>query len=163
MDAEELEATELWRAVAGSGARALVIGRQAIIMLGGPVATFDYDFWVHVDDAEGFNAALAPLSLWPNRTPEEARRVGRYVLENGIRVDVLVARVVPTVEGRRVSFEELWSSRASIEVEPGVSIALPSLEGLVATKQFGARAKDAVDIAFLRTLIEARGGRDGSG
>ncbi len=38
MDAAETEHEQLWRAVAGSGARALLIGRQALVMLGAPVA-----------------------------------------------------------------------------------------------------------------------------
>jgi hypothetical protein len=48
----------LFRCVAASGARALLIGRQAMIALGLPVLTGDYDDWVHPDDLERFNVAL---------------------------------------------------------------------------------------------------------
>ena len=49
------------------------------------------------------------MELWPTRTPDEARSRGRYVLENDERVDVLVARSVPTTDGVRVAFEALRS------------------------------------------------------
>ena len=34
-------------AIAASGARALLIGRRALVVLGLPVLTADYDFWLH--------------------------------------------------------------------------------------------------------------------
>jgi hypothetical protein len=37
------EEVEFFRAVAGSGARALLIGRRALVALGMPVLTADYD------------------------------------------------------------------------------------------------------------------------
>ncbi|MGD9905155.1 MAG: hypothetical protein AB7U83_16945 [Vicinamibacterales bacterium] len=64
-------------AVARSETRALLIGRRALVVLGFPVLTADYDFWIHIDDIERFNAAAAPFDLAPTRTPEEARRHGR--------------------------------------------------------------------------------------
>lgn len=142
----------LWHAVARSRTRALLIGRQALILLGAPVSTFDYDFWLHIDDAAAFNAALHPLGLWPSRTPEQARAVGRYVLENDLRVDVLVARAVPTQEGQRIHFDDVWARHRILEPTPGARVAVPSITDLISTKRFGARAKDAEDIAFLELL-----------
>ena len=34
-------------AIEASGARALLIGRRALVVLGLPVLTADYDFWLH--------------------------------------------------------------------------------------------------------------------
>ncbi|HEX2568240.1 MAG TPA: hypothetical protein VH877_01695 [Polyangia bacterium] len=152
MHAGLVEEEELFRAVQRSGTRALLIGRRALIMLGLPVATFDYDFWIHIDDAERLNQALEPLGLVPNRSPEEARRFGRYVLENDTRVDVMVARVVPTVDGQRVAWEDVWERRVSLEAVPGIPVAIPCVDDLIATKRFGARAKDANDIQLLQVL-----------
>lgn len=87
MESELIDESDLYRTVADSGARALLIGRRAMVVLGAPVGTWDYDFWVHPDDIEVFNAALAPLGLLPNRSPDEARRRGRYILEGDERVD----------------------------------------------------------------------------
>jgi hypothetical protein len=94
VQASEFDEAEFFRAIVASGARALLIGRRALVALGIPVLTADYDFWIHIDDIAAFNAAVEAQGLGPSRTPEEARGRGRYVLENDERVDVLVARSV---------------------------------------------------------------------
>lgn len=58
----------------------------------------------------------------PTRSPEEAGRAGRYVLENDEHVDVLVARSVPIVDD------------------------------LILTKQIQPRPKDLEDIRLLNAL-----------
>jgi hypothetical protein len=152
MEGSEFDEAEFFRAIAASGARALLIGRRALVALGLPVLTADYDFWVHVDDAAAFNAAAEPFGLVPTRTPDEARARGRYVLENDERVDVLVARTVPTVDGVTVSFEDVWSRRRVQPLGAGVQVALPSLDDLILTKRFGGRPRDLEDIRLIEAL-----------
>jgi hypothetical protein len=65
---------------------------------------------------------------------------------------VLVARSVPTLDGRPVDFEELWASRQSIEVSDGVSISIPALDGLILTKQIASRPRDLEDIRLLEAI-----------
>lgn len=98
MEGSAFEEVAFFRAIAASGARALLIGRQALIALGLPVLTRDYDYWVHID-AGLLNAAVRPFDLRPSRTPEEART-----------------------------------------------------DGLILTKRFGARPKDAEDIRLLEAV-----------
>jgi hypothetical protein len=131
MQASEFVEAEFFRAIAASGARAL---------------------WIHVDDIAVFNTAVEPQGLFPTRTPDEARGRGRYVLENDERVDVLVARTVPTVDGIRVAFDEVWLRRRALEVSAGVTIAVPTLDDLILTKRFGGRPKDLEDIRLLEAL-----------
>ena len=152
MQGSEFDETEFFRAIAASGARAVLIGRRALVALGIPVLTADYDFWLHIDDIAAFNAAVEPQGLSPTLTPDEARGRGRYVLENDERVDVLVARTVPTVDGVRVSFEGVWSRRRLLEVSVGIAVAVPSLDDLILTKRFGGRPKDLEDIRLLEAL-----------
>ena len=154
MQASPFEGDELLRAVESSGARALLIGRQAIILLGSPVASFDYDFSIAIDDARLFNQAVEPLGLYPNRSPEEARSFGRYVLENDMRVDVLVAQVMPTIDGRRIAFDDIWPNRQTIDAGEGLRVCLPDIDDLIATKLFAGRPKDAEDVAYLTLLRE---------
>lgn len=154
MEGSGWDELDLFRAVQRSGARAVLIGRQALVALGLPVVTGDYDFWIHVDDVARFNDALSSLDLQPNRAPEDARRTGRYVLEGDERVDVLVAREVPTVDGARVAFDDLYARRVVQPLAPGVDVALPSLDDLIATKRFAARPKDLEDIRLLTVLKE---------
>jgi hypothetical protein len=152
VQASEFDEAEFFRAIAASGARALLIGRRALVALGIPVLTADYDFWLHIDDIAAFNAAVEAQGLVPSRTPEEAGGRGRYVLENDERVDVLVARTVPTVDGIRVAFEDVWNRRRTLEVAPGVALPVPTLDDLILTKRFGGRPKDLEDIRLLEAL-----------
>lgn len=152
MQGSDFDEAAFFRVIALSGVRALLIGRRALVALGIPVLTGDYDFWLHIDDIAGFNAAVEPLALLPTRTPEEARLRGRYALENDERVDLLVARSVPTVDGVRVAFDEVWPRRQRLEIAPGVDIALPALDDLILTKRFGGRPKDLEDIRLLEAL-----------
>lgn len=143
---------EFFGAIARSGVRALLIGRRALIALGIPVLTADYDFWLHIDDIAAFNAAIEPMGLYPTHTPEEARARGRYVAENDERVDVLVARTVPTVDGIKVAFDDVWSRCRALQVAPGVVLAVPATPDLILTKRFGRRPKDLQDIRLLESL-----------
>jgi hypothetical protein len=65
---------------------------------------------------------------------------------------VLVARAVPTVDGVRVAFDEVWSRRRALEVAEGAVIAVPALDDLILTKRFGGRPKDLEDIRLLEAL-----------
>ncbi len=152
MQPSEFDESELFRAIAASGARALLIGRRALVALGIPVLTADYDFWIHIDDIVAFNTAVEPQGLSPTRSPEEARGRGRYVLENDERIDVLVARSVPTIDGVRVAFDDVWSRRRALQTALGVTLALPALDDLILTKRFGGRPKDLEDIRLLEAL-----------
>jgi len=149
--------SELFRSISRSGARALLIGRRALVALGLPVLTGDYDFWLHIDDMVAFNEALAPLELYPSCTVAAARTRGRYVLENDERVDVFVARAVNTIDGVRVVFDDVWARRRSVEVTPGVATCMPCIDDLIATKRFAARARDIEDIRLLELLREEDG------
>ena len=65
---------------------------------------------------------------------------------------MLVARTVPTVDGVRVAFDDVWSRRRALEVAAGVAIAVPALDDLILTKRFGGRPKDLEDIRLLEAL-----------
>src|SRR4051794_2746858 len=157
MEAGEFDEGAFFKAVERSGARALLIGRRALVVLGLPLLTADYDFWLHIDDIDALNTAVAPFGLAPSHAPEDARRRGRYVLQNDEHVDVLVARGVSTSGGVEVRFDDTWSRRQIIEFGKGVHVQLPSLADLILTKQFGQRPRDLEDIRLLEAL------RDGSG
>jgi hypothetical protein len=136
-----------------SGVRALLIGRRALVFLGLPVLTADYDFWLAMDDIAAFNAVGERFDLHPTRTPDDARQRGRYVLENDEHMDVLVARTITTLEGQVLDFEALWARRRAASLG-SVEVALPSLDDLILTKQIAPRPKDLEDIRLLRILKE---------
>jgi hypothetical protein len=143
---------EFFRAIQESGARNLLIGRRALVLLGLPVLTADYDFWVAIDDIDTFNSACERFGLVATPAAEAARRAGRYVLENDEHVDVLVARSVPTVAGVGVEFERLWERRRRMDIGGGVLVDIPSIDDLILTKQIAARPRDLEDIRLLEAL-----------
>jgi hypothetical protein len=141
-----------FRAIQVSRARALLIGRRVLVLLGLPVLTADYDFWIAIDDIAIFNDAAKPSGLWPTDTPEQARLRGRYALENDEHVDVLVARSIPTIDGQTLHFERLWEHRRPIRLAADVEVHIPTTADLIATKRIGSRPKDVEDIRLLELL-----------
>jgi hypothetical protein len=152
MEGSVFDEGTFFAAIASSGARALLLGRRAMAALGLPVLTADYDYWLDPDDIGGFNAAAATVGLLPNHTPDEARSRGRYVLENDEHVDVLCARVVSTVDGVAVVFDEVFGRRQLLDYAPGVTIAAPSLADLILTKKWSSRDRDIADVRLLEAL-----------
>lgn len=159
MEGEDFDEGDFFGAIERSGARVLLIGRRALIAIGIPVLTADYDLWIPADDAEKLNGALEALGMIANRTPTEARRVGRYVIENGEHVDVLIARQVSTQDGVPVLFDEVYARAASVTVAGGAIIRVPCVEDLILTKRFGARPRDLADIDLLRAFAARRARR----
>ena len=152
MLADPFDESASFEALARSGARVLLIGRRALVVLGLPVLTADYDLWVHIDDIECLNRSLQDLDSIPNRAPDDARRTGRYVLENSEHVDVLVARSASTRDSDPVAFEDVWSRRNVISYDSTIQMAIPSIDDLILTKRWSMRHKDVADIRMLEEL-----------
>jgi hypothetical protein len=148
---------EFFRAIGESGARALLIGRRALVALGLPVLTADYDFWVDPENVAVFNAAAARFGLVPNHGPEVVKSRGRYVLENDEHMDIIAARFITTADGQQILFDDLWSRRVFLPLSPDASLLIPCLDDLIATKRLGQRPKDLEDIRLLRALRQAGG------
>lgn len=127
------------------------------MLLGLPVLTADYDFWIAIGDTAAINAAAAEVALTPSVPPEAAKARGRYSLENDEPVDVIVAREVPTVDGALVRFDDVWARRRALTLPPDVEIQVPALDGLILTKRFANGPKDLEDIRPLTVLKEASG------
>jgi hypothetical protein len=143
--------------------RALLIGRRALIALGIPVLTSDYDLWVHPDDIEALNRALEALDLFPSHTPEQARGRGRYVLQNDEHVDVLVARGASTKDGEFVAFDEVWARRQRLPYKGSIVVAVPAIDDLIRTKRWSMRPRDVTDIELLEGLRRSQGGNRDAG
>jgi hypothetical protein len=152
MEAADFDELAFVRAIYESGVRALLIGRRALVLLGLPVLTADYDFWIDIEQIDGFNKAVSRCGLIPTVGAQEARRRGRYAVENDEHVDVIVARSVTTVDGIQVNFEDLWAQRRTVAFAQGVNVHHPAIDDLILTKRFADRPKDLEDIRLLRVL-----------
>ena len=155
MEGSEFTEPRFFGAIAESGARVLLIGRRAMVALGIPVLTADYDLWVAFEDVEKLNEALAPLDFVANRAPDEARSTGRYALENDEHVDVMVARAATTPTGERLAFDDAWARRQTVPFE-ALQVAIPCIEDLVTTKRWSSREKDVRDIQLIEALRRTR-------
>jgi hypothetical protein len=160
VDASEFDEAGLFAAVEKSGVRALLIGRGALVVLGVPVVTADYDFWMPGEDIERLNAAVEPLDLYPNHPPDDARKRARYVLENGKRVDVLIAQRMSGKDGDVAMFEDVWQRRLTKRYDEHTHVVLPSLDDLIRTKRWSLRPKDVLDIQMLEALRAQEQERD---
>jgi hypothetical protein len=156
MQGGRFDEDEFFRALAASGARVLIIGRRAMVILGIPVLTAHYDLWVHFDDVERLNAAMAELDHHPSHPPADARARGRYVLENDEHIDVVVARAASTKDGQRLTFDDAWSRRERVTFSGGVFVEVPRPEDLIQTKAWAMRVKDVADIQLLEALVRSR-------
>jgi hypothetical protein len=152
MRGAEFDELAFFGAIHQSGVRALLIGRRALVLLGLPVLTADYDFWIAIDQIADFNAAAAQCDLHPTVDVQEARRRGRYAVENDEHVDVLVGRSVTTADGVQVDFDQVWARRHPVRLTGDIEVQRPSIDDLILTKRFANRPKDLEDIRLLRIL-----------
>ena len=104
------------------------------------------------EEVRSAKRSLLAAACLASSAPEEARSRGRYVHENDERADVLVARTVPTRDGVRVAFDDLWERRRVLALGQDVEVAVPTLDDLILTKRFGGRSKDLEDIRLLEAL-----------
>jgi hypothetical protein len=153
---DEFYDEDFFRTLTSSGARALLIGRRALVALGAPVMTTDYDLWLHFDDIEKLNGAFAGVEHYPNHEPEAARKRGRYVLENSQHIDVMISRS-QGADASNLAFEDAWQRRRAIRV-PGGEVFAPCTRDLIKTKQWAMRPRDLVDIDWLTVLLGAEEG-----
>ena len=158
MERTEFDEGEFFRRLGASGVRVLLIGRRALVAYGLPVLTADYDLWLHADDVQALNEALRPLGLLPDRSAEDARARGRYVLENDEHVDVMVARGASTKDGVRVHFDDVWARRRTLQYDEHTAIAVPCIDDLILTKRWAMRDRDVADIRLLEALKAREGG-----
>jgi hypothetical protein len=56
------------------------------------------------------------------------------------------------MSGGKVSFQDVWNRRRTLDLAPGVNVVLPALDDLILTKKFGAGPKDLEDIRLLQVL-----------
>ena len=91
---------------------------------------------------------------------EDERGVGGegYVLEDGEHVDVLVARGRSAPDGTRLTFDDAWARRQSVPYRGSISLAIPAVDDLIATKRWAMRDKDVIDIRLLEGLKRQREG-----
>ena len=150
---------EVIRGAHGDGVRFLLIGRQACMLYGLPVLSFDYDLWVSPapENLALLVAAARRLDLFPSVPLERMRETGFFRLENDRHIDVHKVAFFRAPDGSQVTFDDAWSRRVEMRDEAaGLVIPLPAIEDLIVTKLMGGRKKDIEDVKALRVVLELR-------
>ncbi len=164
MDGERrLDPIEFLRALYEIEVPYLLVGRQALVLLGAPLMTADYDFYMS-PETEHLDRLLSlaeekqlELSV---RDPE--RRPFFSLLSDDLKLDFFRCRGYSEEGGPGFTFEELYSRRQVVRVED-FAVYVPTLEDLLRTKRVRASPKDREDIKYLQVLLErqAQGGTPG--
>jgi len=125
----------------------------ALVVLGLPVMTADYDFWLHIDDIEAFNACPTHLTCCPHsaRTRPASGPLCAGERRTRRRADfpVHANRGGPTV-----TFDEMWARRQAVPLNDTTMVTLPSVRDLILTKRFAARPKDLEDIRLIEITFK---------
>jgi hypothetical protein len=140
------------------GIRFLLIGRQALVLYGAPVLSFDYDLWVDAAERgrllhfligeKGFEASAAESDPRPVVT----------VLAGQEKLDLFFYRSVCNLEGEELDFEAAWRDSTCITdpTLPGFQVNIPSLDHMILLKKLRPRnLKDEEDLKYLLARKEA--------
>ncbi len=158
----ELDLGSLARRWRTQGHRFLLIGRQAVVLYGAPVFSFDYDLWFppqarrpvlsHLQDDLGCELSAAP---------DEPRPIVK-VYSGGDRLDLFFVRALVNREGTELTFEDAWS-RGEEQRAGDYAIRIPAIDDLITLKKMAAtpRPKDEEDIRYLQVLKDLRSRGEG--
>jgi hypothetical protein len=135
----------------------LLIGRQACILYGLPLYTFDYD--IAVDNSEENLERILKIAdefeLVPSKDEDKirARKIPIFSLQNDIKIDIFSARRYIGAKGEVITFEEIFARRIKkVDNKFNITFYLPTIDDLILLKQINPREKDLEDIKLLKTL-----------
>jgi hypothetical protein len=134
------------------GTRFLLIGRQALVLHGAPVYSFDYDLWV--DGAERqrvLRFLLVEKGFEGSATIDDPRPlVSVYAGQE--KLDLFFHRAVRTHDGVDLDFDTAWRDAVEVvdDTVPGFRVRIPSLDHMILLKKLRPRnAKDEEDLKYL--------------
>ncbi len=132
----------------------LLVGRQALVLVGAPVMTADYDFFFSPrrEDLQALLALAAEKDLEPSAKTLHLRPFFS-LLSDTQKFDFFRAKAYSTVSGVSFTFEEIYARKQVFAVE-GFEIHVPCLRDLILTKQIRNWPKDQEDIKYLQVLLE---------
>jgi hypothetical protein len=132
----------------------LLVGRQALVLLGSPLMTADYDFYLspereHLDRLLSLarQKGLEVSVRDPERSPFFS------LLSDNLKLDFFRCRTYSLEGGEAFTFAEIYARRKVVPVE-GFAVYVPSLEDLLRTKRIRSSPKDLEDMKYLQVLLE---------
>jgi len=134
------------------GVRFLLIGRQALVLHGAPVLSFDYDLWVDETERQKLLTFLLIEKGFESSAAIDDPRPLVSVYAGQEKLDLFFHRAVRTLDGADLDFDTAW--RDAVEVSddtlPGFRVRIPSLDHMILLKKLRPRnAKDEEDLKYL--------------
>ena len=132
----------------------LLVGRQALVLLGAPLMTADYDFYLSPEPEhlkELLSLAREKRLEVSAKHPE--RRPFFSLLGDTLKLDFFRARTYSMKPGGKFTFEELFARKKVLPVED-FAVYLPTINDLIKCKQVRDSPKDREDIKYLQVLLE---------
>ncbi len=124
------------------GVKYLLIGRQALVIYGAPLQSFDYDFYIDPSRetlkkiwkiAKDLRMAIEPPP------PKASRKLSLYA--DNLKVDIFRAKKYPIRSGDFLFFNEMFKNKKIVRDKDKFFVCLSSLEDLKKTKQTRLTAK----------------------
>jgi hypothetical protein len=135
--------------------RYILIGRQALILYGAPLLSFDYDLWVHPDDRKKLLQYLVNIKNFEITRDISDPSPICTVFAGTEKVDLFFNKTITNLESETIDFEVSYNNAIKIrdDSDPDFLIRIPSIEDLVKLKKLRARnMKDEEDIKYLLSI-----------
>ncbi len=134
--------------------RYLLIGRQAVMLYGSPVFSFDYDFWVHPGDKDKlFEYLEDKLELEPSRSKGEKRPLFSFYSDSADKIDIFIVKKITNSENETLSIDEcLKRSKIISSPDSNFSVRVPCIDDLIKLKKTSKRVKDKEDLEYLTAI-----------
>lgn len=132
----------------------MLVGRQALMLYGSPLFSYDYDFWIHPEDKEAlFDYLEDTIGMEADHDRTEKRPMFAFYSDSGDKIDVFIVRKITNREGETLEINECLSRAIEIK-EPNSDffVRVPSIDDLIKLKKMGTRPKDLEDIKYLETI-----------
>ena len=132
----------------------LLVGRQALVLLGAPLMTADYDFYLS-PEREDLDELLA---LATDKNLEVSKKTPHKqpffsLLSDTLKLDFFRSRAYSLESGDSFTFEELFARKRVVPVED-FAVYVPPIKDLIRTKQIRSSPRDLEDIKYLQALLE---------
>ncbi len=147
---KEIKIADAIRIINRNNIRALIIGRRAVILYGGPVLTADYDIWIDSKEKKQTLDILEGMGIELSRPTDTKQPI--VTGYSGMRkFDLFFHKSITNKKGLRIDFEKVYENSELID-DPSANIAfrVPSIDDLINMKKIrDYNVKDEQDIEYL--------------
>lgn len=151
---ENLEIEEVIKGFNQRGIRYMLIGRQAVMLYGAPLFSYDFDFWVHPEDRDKvFSFLEDELEFEPSSNKKQKKPLVFFYTRSGDKLDIFFFRNLINKKGEKLNIDEILKNSVRInEPETDFYVVVPCIDDLIKLKRMGNRPKDLEDIEYLEKI-----------